>query len=36
MADLFHYSWYQSLSQFQVPYLAKQLILITEAHMEID
>lgn len=35
-ADPFHYSWYQSLSHFQVLYLAKQLVLITEAHMEID
>lgn len=35
-ADPFHYSWYQSLSQFQVPHLAKQLVLITGPHMEID
>lgn len=35
-ADPFHHSWYQSLSQFQVPSLTVQLVLIIRAYMEID
>ena len=35
-ANPFQYSRYQSWSGFQVPSLAEQLVLITEAYMEID